>query len=292
VELEERYANYELHDVNGEKVGQVDGLFVDENDQLEYVGVKTGLLGTRSTLIPWELVEVREDANRMIAAVNKDSIKDGPAFADDREITPEFERRCYSHYGLDRATRTDERGAFETYYSNIEEERADLAPSERLETGEEGYLGAAGVTERTGVTDEEELKIQRTEEELRVSTREREAGAVRLRKRVRTDRERVRVPKKRVDVTVERVPVDGETASTESEAARLEIGEDEIVVPVIEEEVVVEKRPVVKEEIRIRKEVVEDTEVVEEEVRREEVEIDDETERENPARGTGQPRKD
>ena len=39
----------------------------------------------------------------------------------------------------------------------------------------------------------------------------------------------------------------------------------------------VEKRPVAKEEVRIRKEVVEDTEVVEEDVRREEVEIDDQT---------------
>jgi uncharacterized protein (TIGR02271 family) len=45
-------------------------------------------------------------------------------------------------------------------------------------------------------------------------------------------------------------------------------------VPLTEEEVVVEKRPAVKEEVRIRKDVVEDTEVVEEDVRREEVEID------------------
>jgi stress response protein YsnF len=49
-------------------------------------------------------------------------------------------------------------------------------------------------------------------------------------------------------------------------------------VPVIEEEVV-EKRPVAKEEIRIRKEIVEDSEVIEEEVRREEVDIDDATDR-------------
>jgi stress response protein YsnF len=40
---------------------------------------------------------------------------------------------------------------------------------------------------------------------------------------------------------------------------------------------VVSKRPVVKEEIRIRKDVVEDTEVVEEDVRREEIDIEDET---------------
>jgi len=36
---------------------------------------------------------------------------------------------------------------------------------------------------------------------------------------------------------------------------------------------------VAKEEVRIRKDVVEDTEVVEEDVRREEVEVDDATER-------------
>jgi stress response protein YsnF len=46
---------------------------------------------------------------------------------------------------------------------------------------------------------------------------------------------------------------------------------------VIEEEIVVEKRPVVKEELRIRKDVVEDEEIVEEDLRKEEVEIDDET---------------
>ena len=41
----------------------------------------------------------------------------------------------------------------------------------------------------------------------------------------------------------------------------------------------VEKRPVVKEEVRIRKDVVEDAEVVEEDIRREEIEIDDQTTR-------------
>ena len=117
---------------------------------------------------------------------------------------------------------------------------------------------------------EDELRVQRTEEELRAGTREREAGEVGVRKTVRTDRERMEVPTRREEVTVDRVPVEGETSEGE-------IGEDEDSVPVTEEEVVVEKRPVAKEEVRIRKDVVEDTEVVEEDVRREEVEIDDET---------------
>jgi uncharacterized protein (TIGR02271 family) len=70
----------------------------------------------------------------------------------------------------------------------------------------------------------------------------------------------------------------------EGEATEAQIGEDEISIPVTEEEVVVEKRPVAKEEIRIRKDAVQDTEVVEENVRREEVEVEDATER---GRGAG-----
>jgi stress response protein YsnF len=42
---------------------------------------------------------------------------------------------------------------------------------------------------------------------------------------------------------------------------------------------VVSKRPVAKEEVRIKKDVVEDTEVVEEEVRREEIDVEDHTTR-------------
>ncbi len=117
--------------------------------------------------------------------------------------------------------------------------------------------------------DEDELRVQRSEEELRTGTREREAGGMNVRKRVRTDREQVRVPKKREEVSVERVAVDEEGAGTE-------IGDDEVSVPVVEEEVVTEKRPVVKEELRVRKDVVEDEEVVEEDVRKEEVDVDDE----------------
>ena len=127
--------------------------------------------------------------------------------------------------------------------------------------------------ERTDRTTEreDELRVQRTEEELAAGTREREAGQVNVRKRVRTDRERMEVPTRREEVTVERVPV------SEGTATEAQIGEDEVRVPLTEEEVVVEKRPVAKEEVRIRKDVVEDTEVVEEDVRREEIDIEDET---------------
>jgi uncharacterized protein (TIGR02271 family) len=274
--IEDRFAGYEVYDQSGEKIGKVDDLFVDENEQPEYVGVKMGFLGMSSTLIPWQLVTPDESSGRLTAATNKDTAKNGPAFDDDREITPEFEQQVYSYYGLQSASGSQSSGS---YYSEQSTDAGTVGAGMSMgdtESGEfrEHAIADEGVNQSQGddLEDEDELRVQRTEEELRAGTRERQAGAINVRKRVVTDREQIEVPTRHEEVTVERVPVEGE-------ATEAEIGEDEISVPLTEEEVVVEKRPVAKEEVRIRKDVVEDTEVVEEDVRREEVEIDDQTER-------------
>ena len=261
--IENRFAGYEVYDQSYEKIGKVDDLFVDENDQPEYIGVKMGLLGMSSTLIPMDLVRVNDQRQLVEVAADKDYVKDGPTFDDDREITPEYENEVYSYYGLQRADSAAGRGDYGSYYGEENSGAAGLDPA----TGTGGEL-----RDRRGSGLEYELRMQRTEEELRAGTREREAGALSVRKRVRTDRETVEVPTRHEEVSVERVPVEGETS-------RPDIREDEVSIPLTEEEVVVEKRPVVKKEIRVRKDVVEDTEVVEEDVRREEVEVDDATER-------------
>ncbi len=283
VEIEDRFAGYEVYDPTGSKIGKVDDLFVDEGDQPEYIGVKMGLLGTRSTLIPWELVEVREDEGRIIAALDKDRVKDGPAFDDDQEITPEFENEVYSYYGLQQSGSTEGRGSYGDYTSGTTGESA--GPGMAMGDTEAGQFrehppAKAGVLGEGAedLEDEDELRVQRSEEELAAGTREREAGQLKVRKRGRTDREQIEMPTRHEEVSVERVPVEGEATETE-------IGEDEVRVPVTEEEVVVEKRPVAKEEVRIRKDVVSDTETVEEDVRREEVEVEDETERRGGPQG-------
>ena len=67
---------------------------------------------------------------------------------------------------------------------------------------------------------------------------------------------------------------------SDRKVAGSKIGEEnQLVVPVAGEEVVIRKRPVVKEVLRIRKVVVEEEEVVETDVRKEEVDVVDETER-------------
>lgn len=47
--IEDLYKGYTVYDMNYEKIGKVDDLFVDESDQIEYIGVKMGFLGLRST---------------------------------------------------------------------------------------------------------------------------------------------------------------------------------------------------------------------------------------------------
>ena len=254
---EERYADYEIYDQYGERIGPLNDLFVDENDEPEYVGVGMALPENRSVLVPAEVITVDDPLRRMVVSHPRSVVETAPSLGYAEEVTPEFERRVRIHYGLETRRDVEDRVGYGAYYAS------EAAPTE--------IIGAEPAPPLPG-EEEEDLRVRRSEEELRVETREREAGEMRVRKRVRTERERLTVPKKRVEVSVERVPVEGEEA-----AAAPEIGEEEIVVPMVEEEIVVEKRPVVKEEIRIRKQVVEDTEVVEEDVRKEEVEVVDET---------------
>jgi len=56
--IEDQYAGYAVYDPEGSKIGKVDDLFLDENDQPEYIGVKMSFLGTSSTLIPMDTVTV------------------------------------------------------------------------------------------------------------------------------------------------------------------------------------------------------------------------------------------
>ncbi len=281
--IEDRFAGYTVYDQSGEKIGKVDDLFVDESDNPEYVGVKMGFLGTSSTLIPWEAASSTDDEARAITvATDKDTAKNGPAFDDDREITPDFEQQVYSYYGLSRSSGSESTSTYGSYYSEESTDAGTVGPGMSMGDTESGEFrehdrGDEGVNQSRGddLEDEDELRVQRSEEELRAGTREREAGALNVRKRVVSERQQMEVPTRREEVTVDRVPVEGEASETD-------IGDDEVRVPVTEEEIVVEKRPVVKEEIRIRKVLVEDTVVVEEDARREEIDIDDQTTRRKP----------
>jgi uncharacterized protein (TIGR02271 family) len=129
-----------------------------------------------------------------------------------------------------------------------------------------------GTSNDAALNDDADQRLTLSEEELAVGKRRVPAGEVRLSKSVDTEHVREDVPVMREEVTVERHPV-----TNGMRADNVDIGEDEITIPVTEEEVVAEKRAVVKEEIVARKREVEENRTVEADLRQERVDIDDQT---------------
>src|ERR671917_2182575 len=114
-ELEERYEGYEVYDTAGDKIGKVDDLFIDETDHEEYIGVKLGLLGRKSTLIPMEIVRVNEADKTIKVSESKDHVKDAPSFDDDEDITGDYERRIREHFGLGATESFSASGGYRSY---------------------------------------------------------------------------------------------------------------------------------------------------------------------------------
>jgi hypothetical protein len=110
--VEDGFAGYTVYDINDEKIGKVDDLFVDGNDRPEYIGVKMGFLGTHSTLIPFEMATVVDERKTIVLSTDKETAKNGPSFNDDREITPEFEIEVYSYYGFQRPSTIEQSGTY------------------------------------------------------------------------------------------------------------------------------------------------------------------------------------
>lgn len=118
-------------------------------------------------------------------------------------------------------------------------------------------------------TDAEQERLTLAEEELRVGKRQVPAGEVALQKTVETRHVEQEVPLMYEEVIVERRPITDPNAS-----ADVEIREDEIRIPVMAEEAVVEKRVVGREEVVLNKEQRTETEIVEADLRKERLDVD------------------
>jgi len=116
----------------------------------------------------------------------------------------------------------------------------------------------------------EPRRLTRAEEDLRILKRAASAGEVRAGKHVEAEHVRQPVTRQREEPRVERRPVSG----GDVRGAEIGQGNDEIRVPLVEEEVIVEKRPVVKEELVLGKDTVTETQEVDAELRKEKFDIE------------------
>jgi len=143
--------------------------------------------------------------------------------------------------------------------SVLEQSGADLG-SMGLET----RRSASETTSQPGAE-----RVELREEQLDVDKRQVQAGEVRVRKEVVTEQRNIEVPVTREEVVIERHAVSGREASDQT----LDDNE-EIRIPLMEEEVDVRKRAVVREEVSVGKRKVQETKNVSETVRREEARIE------------------
>lgn len=167
------------------------------------------------------------------AQVTMAQVKDAPGVEADGELSEHEERRLFAHYNV---------------------------PYTQEPVGHD----TSGPT-----TDE---AMTRSEEELRVGTRQREAGRARLRKYVVTEMVTKTVPVQREEVRVEREPVTDANRGAATDGP--DISEEEHEVVLHEDEVVVDKDTVAKERVRLGTETVTEDREVSEEVRKEQIETD------------------
>jgi len=118
-------------------------------------------------------------------------------------------------------------------------------------------------------TESEKMVIPVIEEEITVGKQVVEAGRVRISKRISEHEELVDVPLFREEVRVERVPVN---LFVEAVPQVRQEG-DTMIIPVVEEQIVVQKKLLLVEELRVRKEIIEHHQPQTVNVRKEQVEI-------------------
>lgn len=244
---------------DGEKIGKISEIYEDpQTGKPEWATVSSGLFGTRSNFVP--LAGASPEGENVRARVTKDQVKDAPGVEADGELTEQEERRLFEHYNV----------PYTTEGSTTAEGRPDA--------GERGQ-GDRGTVGRDVSGPETDEAMTRSEEELRVGTRQREAGRARLRKYVVTETVTTDVPVQREEVRIEREPITD--ANRDQAMSGPDISEDEHEVVLHEEEPVVEKRVTPKERVRLDKDTVSEQRAVSEEVRKEQIETEGVEQRRN-----------
>lgn len=203
----------------------------------------------RRALIPVGATRIDEKDDIVHVALTADDLRSYPDYQG-RGVTREYETSLRSRFAG---------GAPATAAAAAATTDRDFYDNPNYD--ERGLFGARRA--RTGLVDQGEARMTLAEEQLAVGRRQVQAGEAYLRKTVETEHVQESVPVRREELRVERRPLSAD-ASTE-----VQIGEDEIRIPLTREEIVVEKRAVPVEEIVIRKEVVTEQRVVEADLRRE-----------------------
>lgn len=109
-------------DTDGDKIGTISDIYYDDvTGQPEWITVKTGLLGTRSSFVP--LHGADSDGDNLRLPFGKAQVKDAPNIDTDGSLTPEEERTLYDHYGRGTDDDTDPSAVADTDTETVVEQQ-------------------------------------------------------------------------------------------------------------------------------------------------------------------------
>ena len=233
----DQVADYEVYDSADNHIGSTRAIWMDQNDQPAFIGIKTTWLLGKTHVIPAWGAQVNHAAHRVRIACDADIVKDAPSFSPEEELDYDKELKIVEYY--------QSRGACQP----AQQASRTTAAEARRQTGEEAT-------------------IPLHEETVRVGKRNVEAGGVRLRKVVRTETVQKPVEVQREEIQVERVPASGSQPSAKA------FEQQDLYIPLRREEPVVEKQTRVREEVRARKTATPEKRTVSGQVRKEDVEVE------------------
>jgi uncharacterized protein (TIGR02271 family) len=252
IETAQAWQGRAMVDPAGDKLGTIDAIYLDdETGQPEWATVASGLFTAKIVFVP--LAQAQDMGDSVQVPYDKDQVTSAPTMRADGSLSQDDEAELYRHYGLD--------------YSEHRSDSGLPAGTGRDADADRDSVGR----DTSGPTTDEAMT--RSEEELRVGTQTRERGRARLRKYVTTETQQVTVPVQREEVRVEREPITD--ANLDAATSGPAISEEEHEVTLHEEEVVVDKRAVPKERVRLDTDTVTEERQVAEEVRKEQLEVDD-----------------
>jgi len=97
-----RYTDWigrDAFDRNGDKIGEItDVYFDDATERPEWLAIRTGLLGMKTSFAP--IMGTTTRGNDLVLSCDKDTVKDAPNVDADGHLDEEEERRLYAHYGF------------------------------------------------------------------------------------------------------------------------------------------------------------------------------------------------
>jgi uncharacterized protein (TIGR02271 family) len=264
IETVQSWQGRTMVDPAGDKLGTIDAIYLDDQTgQPEWATVTSGLFSAKTAFVP--LAQAQDTGDSVQVPYDKDQVKDAPSMEADGQLSQDDEAELYRHYGLDYSEHRSDSGL----PAGIAGQGIDSRDRNGDGIYDDVQDSAVGRDTSGPTTDD---AMTRSEEELRVGTESRERGRARLRKHVTTEQQTVTVPVQREEVRVEREPITD--ANLDAATSGPAISEEEHEVTLREEEVVVDKRAVPKERVRLDTETVTDERQISEEVRKEHIEVD------------------